>query len=176
MPENLPILAASSATWMASSRVGSSTNARTGWRAGEVELVFGDEVRGLTNDETLGHVDNICCFAAPGHVLLPATSDADDPDYPILADPLSQVRCGTHDCDLVLSSYDAFLRDEAFISAEQPQIVLRFGAMPTSKPLLLYLQRYPACPQIVIDGESLGGFQELLAADRAGRLSELLAA
>jgi glutaredoxin 3 len=31
-------------------------------------------------------------------------------------------------------------------------------------------------PQIVIDGESLGGFQELLAADRAGRLSELIGA
>ena len=31
-------------------------------------------------------------------------------------------------------------------------------------------------PQIVIDGETLGGFQELLAADRAGTLSELLAA
>ena len=31
-------------------------------------------------------------------------------------------------------------------------------------------------PQIVIDGESLGGFEQLLAADRAGRLSELLAA
>jgi glutaredoxin 3 len=31
-------------------------------------------------------------------------------------------------------------------------------------------------PQIVIDGEALGGFDELLAADRAGRLSELLAA
>ena len=31
-------------------------------------------------------------------------------------------------------------------------------------------------PQIVIDGESLGGFDQLLAADRAGRLSELLAA
>ena len=31
-------------------------------------------------------------------------------------------------------------------------------------------------PQIVIDGESIGGFQELLAADRAGRLSDLLAA
>jgi glutaredoxin 3 len=30
-------------------------------------------------------------------------------------------------------------------------------------------------PQIVIDGESIGGFQELLAADRAGRLPELLA-
>ena len=31
-------------------------------------------------------------------------------------------------------------------------------------------------PQIVIDGETLGGFQELLAADKSGRLSELLAA
>jgi glutaredoxin 3 len=31
-------------------------------------------------------------------------------------------------------------------------------------------------PQIVIDGESIGGFQELLAADRAGRLPELLTA
>jgi glutaredoxin 3 len=31
-------------------------------------------------------------------------------------------------------------------------------------------------PQIVIDGESIGGFQELLGADRAGKLSEMLAA
>ena len=31
-------------------------------------------------------------------------------------------------------------------------------------------------PQILIGGEPIGGFTELLAADRAGRLSELLAA
>lgn len=31
-------------------------------------------------------------------------------------------------------------------------------------------------PQIVIGGETLGGFDELLAADRAGRLKELSAA
>ena len=31
-------------------------------------------------------------------------------------------------------------------------------------------------PQIVIDGETLGGFHELLAADRSGKLPELLAA
>jgi glutaredoxin 3 len=31
-------------------------------------------------------------------------------------------------------------------------------------------------PQIVIAGETLGGFDELLAADRAGRLKELTAA
>jgi glutaredoxin 3 len=31
-------------------------------------------------------------------------------------------------------------------------------------------------PQIVIDGQSIGGFRELLEADRQGRLTELLAA
>ncbi len=31
-------------------------------------------------------------------------------------------------------------------------------------------------PQIVIGDQSIGGFDQLLAADRAGRLSELLAA
>jgi len=31
-------------------------------------------------------------------------------------------------------------------------------------------------PQIVIDGEPVGGFTELMAADRAGRLTQLLAA
>ena len=31
-------------------------------------------------------------------------------------------------------------------------------------------------PQIVIDGASIGGFDQLLAADRSGRLPELLAA
>ena len=31
-------------------------------------------------------------------------------------------------------------------------------------------------PPIVIDGESIGGFDQLLSADRAGRLTELLAA
>jgi glutaredoxin 3 len=30
-------------------------------------------------------------------------------------------------------------------------------------------------PQILIDGESIGGFNELLAADRAGRLRAMLA-
>ena len=31
-------------------------------------------------------------------------------------------------------------------------------------------------PQIVIDGETIGGFRELQAADRDGRLAELVAA
>jgi 2-succinyl-5-enolpyruvyl-6-hydroxy-3-cyclohexene-1-carboxylate synthase len=70
--------------------------------------------------------------------------------YPILADPLSGLRAGRHDRSLVLTTYDAFLRDEHFITCLVPEVVIRFGAMPTSKPVLQYLQRYPAVEQILV--------------------------
>jgi 2-succinyl-5-enolpyruvyl-6-hydroxy-3-cyclohexene-1-carboxylate synthase len=73
--------------------------------------------------------------------------------YPILADPLAGLRGAGGEDDLALASYDAFLRDERFVSAAAPEVILRFGAMPISKPLSLYLQRFPACPQIVVAGE-----------------------
>jgi len=72
--------------------------------------------------------------------------------YPILADPLSQMRSGKHDQSHILTSYDAFLRIDAFTEQMQPEIVLRFGAMPTAKPVLTYLKRYSTCPLVVIDG------------------------
>lgn len=36
---------------------------------------------GVWQDETDGHVDNICCFSAPGEVLLAWTDDTADPQY-----------------------------------------------------------------------------------------------
>src|SRR6266567_2055506 len=78
--------------------------------------------------------------------------------YPILADPLSQLRCGTYNRSLILTSYDAFLRIDSFIEGAQPELLIRFGAMPTSKPLLLYLKRYASSPLVVIDGNS--GWEE----------------
>jgi 2-succinyl-5-enolpyruvyl-6-hydroxy-3-cyclohexene-1-carboxylate synthase len=58
----------------------------------------------------------------------------------------------------VLTSYDAFLRIDAFVERMEPEVVLRFGPMPTAKPLLLYLKHYAHCPQIVIDAQ--GGWDE----------------
>jgi len=78
--------------------------------------------------------------------------------YPILADPLSQLRCGVHDRSMVLTSYDSFLRIDSFVESAQPELILRFGAIPTSKSLLLYLKRYACCPLGVIDGN--GGWEE----------------
>lgn len=85
--------------------------------------------------------------------------------YPILADPLSGLRNGPHDRALVLDCYDAFLRDATWAEQFAPQVVLRFGAMPVSKPLLLYLQRHSSSRLLVVDGD--GGWNEptLLASD-----------
>jgi 2-succinyl-5-enolpyruvyl-6-hydroxy-3-cyclohexene-1-carboxylate synthase len=85
--------------------------------------------------------------------------------YPILADPLSGVRCGSHDRSQVLDAYDAFLRDEGCVEDLAPEVVLRFGAMPTSKPMLQFLQRHAGAHLIAVDGGD--GWQEptLLASE-----------
>jgi 2-succinyl-5-enolpyruvyl-6-hydroxy-3-cyclohexene-1-carboxylate synthase len=70
--------------------------------------------------------------------------------FPILADPLSQVRCGAHDRTLVIDSYDAFLRSEKVGQALEPKLLLRFGATPTSKPLQNYIAQYPQARQILV--------------------------
>ncbi|MBN9392702.1 MAG: 2-succinyl-5-enolpyruvyl-6-hydroxy-3-cyclohexene-1-carboxylic-acid synthase [Chloroflexi bacterium] len=74
--------------------------------------------------------------------------------YPVLADPLSGLRAGPHDQDYFIPNYDAFLRDTRFTTGAEfePEVVIRFGAMPTAKPLLLFLNRFPDLPQYVVDG------------------------
>ncbi len=87
--------------------------------------------------------------------------------WPVLADPLSQLRCGPHDNSQIIANYDAFLRDQHFTEGDEfrPEMVLRFGAMPTAKPLLLFLKRFPNIPQIVVDGGD-GWHEPTLLAER----------
>ncbi len=70
--------------------------------------------------------------------------------FPILAEPTSQLRCGPHDRSHVISTYDHLLREAAFRDAAKPDLVLRFGEMPTSKPLRSWLAESGA-DQIVVD-------------------------
>jgi 2-succinyl-5-enolpyruvyl-6-hydroxy-3-cyclohexene-1-carboxylate synthase len=77
--------------------------------------------------------------------------------FPILAEPTSQLRLGPHDRSLVVSTYDQLLRDEHFARSVVPELVLRFGEMPTSKPLRAWLEAGGA-DQIVIDPS--GGWNE----------------
>jgi len=77
--------------------------------------------------------------------------------YPILADGLSGMRCGQHDRSLVIDAYDAFLRDPSTGERLEPDLVLRVGALPTSKSLQQYLQRSSSARHIVVDP---GGWRE----------------
>ncbi|HEY0995270.1 MAG TPA: 2-succinyl-5-enolpyruvyl-6-hydroxy-3-cyclohexene-1-carboxylic-acid synthase [Gemmatimonadaceae bacterium] len=70
---------------------------------------------------------------------------------PLLADPLSQLRWGTHEREAIIDAYDPALRDGATVDALAPDLVLRIGALPTSKPLLQYLQRHAGARHVVVD-------------------------
>ncbi len=71
-------------------------------------------------------------------------------DWPLLAEPLSQLRCGMHDRERLVDAHDAVLRCESFADENAPRVVLRFGDMPTSKAVRLFLERHPEILQIAI--------------------------
>ena len=75
-----------------------------------------------------------------------------DPGGPALAG-----RLGPHDGSHVIAAGDLITRPGRWIDAHRPEIVLRFGAMPTSKPILEMLRAVrPAL--LVVDGA--GGWRE----------------
>jgi agmatine deiminase len=51
--------------------------------------------RGVYNDETDGHVDNLACFAAPGVVLLSYCEDESDPQHAISRDAQRRLEAAT---------------------------------------------------------------------------------
>jgi 2-succinyl-5-enolpyruvyl-6-hydroxy-3-cyclohexene-1-carboxylate synthase len=69
--------------------------------------------------------------------------------YPILAEPTSQLRRGPHDRSLVVTAYDAIARERS--AALEPELVVRFGDLPTSKPLREWLAAIEALDQVVVD-------------------------
>ena len=84
---------------------------------------------------------------------------------PLLADPLSGARRGA-----AIAHYDAYLRDAAIADRLRPDLVVRAGDLPTSKPLRQWLAGLaPEVPQIALDPEN--AWQ-----DPAAAVSELLPA
>jgi 2-succinyl-5-enolpyruvyl-6-hydroxy-3-cyclohexene-1-carboxylate synthase len=114
-------------------------------------------------DEVAGHIgDAIAGVIIAGRQLDPELREplvhlARASGFPILADPTSQLRCGPHDRSHVVAAYDLLLREEHFARAVVPELVLRFGEMPTSKPLRAWLAASGA-DEIVVD--PYGGWNE----------------
>ena len=69
--------------------------------------------------------------------------------YPIVAEPTSQLRRGPHDRSLVVTTYDSIVREQP--TELEPELVVRFGDLPTSKPLRQWLAAIEDLDQIVID-------------------------
>ncbi|MEA3045847.1 MAG: 2-succinyl-5-enolpyruvyl-6-hydroxy-3-cyclohexene-carboxylate synthase [Sphingomonadales bacterium] len=67
--------------------------------------------------------------------------------YPILAEPTSQLRCGRHSREAVVTAYDAIARIQP--SQLAPELVIRAGEMPTSKALRQWLAELE-CDQVVL--------------------------
>lgn len=79
-------------------------------------------------------------------------------NFPILADPLSQLRSGNHSHECVIDAYDTFLRNEDAKEFLAPELVIRFGAMPVSKALTIFLKENQQAIQVVVDGG--GGWRD----------------
>lgn len=73
--------------------------------------------------------------------------------WPVLVDPLSNLRTSVPaDCmDLCIDQYDAILKNETFKKVAVPNVVIRFGAQPVSKPLMLFLKSCKPEVFIVVD-------------------------
>lgn len=79
-------------------------------------------------------------------------------NFPIITDPLSQLRSGIHQQDLIIDTYDAFLRNENTRQLLKSDLIIRFGSMPVSKMLTFYLKENHQARQLVIDGA--GGWRD----------------
>lgn len=72
-------------------------------------------------------------------------------NIPILADPLSQLRAGSHNKATIIESYDAIFRSKQMRANLKPDYIIRFGAMPVSKAYLFYVEEHQDVPQFVIE-------------------------
>ena len=83
-----------------------------------------------------------------GHAV---ASFAERAGYPLFADPLSDARHG----DAAIARYDLLLRSEQLTQRLRPEVVIRVGDLPTSKPLRQWLANLDGVEQIAIDPESV---------------------
>jgi 2-succinyl-5-enolpyruvyl-6-hydroxy-3-cyclohexene-1-carboxylate synthase len=94
--------------------------------------------------------------------------------WPLLADPLSGARRG----GAAIAHYDVLLRESLFADGHLPDLVLRVGDLPVSKPLRTWLASLGDTPQVALDPE--GSWQDpasvlsdSLAVEPAAALSQL---
>ncbi|MFC4387183.1 2-succinyl-5-enolpyruvyl-6-hydroxy-3-cyclohexene-1-carboxylic-acid synthase [Gracilibacillus marinus] len=82
---------------------------------------------------------------------------------PIFADPISGLRNGSHSKSHIIETYDAILKSNHVRTNMSVDFIIRVGAMPISKPYLLWIQQQSNVKHIVID--QVGGYSEPVNVD-----------
>ncbi len=116
-------------------RAGARTNPPTEAEVERLEACVHESARGVvcagTLDATPEGAAAIARFAARA-------------GWPVLADPLSQLRCGAHvEGAPIVSTSELLLRSARFGEAAAPDVVLRLGGAPVSKAQKLWLAAHP---------------------------------
>ncbi len=88
--------------------------------------------------------------------------------YPVLADGLSQLRCGPYNYPGLCVHASTLLRSPAFIRAIAPDLILRFGRQPTTHIMNNYLDYHDKAIQVLINAtgdcdDATGTLDEVIA-------------
>jgi agmatine deiminase len=110
--------------------------------------------RGVYNDETDGHVDNLACFVAPGVVLLTWTDDEDDPQRAISHDALRRLTRATDARGRTLEVIRIPSPGPLTISEEEASALRTVAGtrrrLPGERMAASYVNFYPARDRIVM--------------------------
>jgi 2-succinyl-5-enolpyruvyl-6-hydroxy-3-cyclohexene-1-carboxylate synthase len=102
----------------------------------------------------------IVCGPQDDPALAPAVAAfATASSTPVLADPLSGLRYGPHDRTAILAGGD-LLAAGGFLDTHPPEVILRIGGLPTSKPLWSWMEAHADVDQILVD---VAGWRDPLA-------------
>ena len=134
--------------WFTAGRSGTSVRDRRGSRLIPSPAIVA-EIASLIRDEPRGII--VCGPGGSSDLPTAVTALGRASGYPILADPLSGVRFGPHDRTNLIDAYDPFLRDRGIADRLAPDLVLRVGAAPTSKPVQQFLLAQPGKAHVAID-------------------------
>lgn len=112
------------------------------------KVPYGDDIQRLAARMAETPRGVIVCGPTTAEIAEPAAALAEQAGWPLLAEPASGLRCGAHDLSHVVAHYDVLLRDEPFAARHRPDLIVRVGDAPTSKPLRTWMA---GSDQVVID-------------------------
>lgn len=111
---------------------------------------------GIYNDETNEHIDNICAFVKPGHVVLAWTDNKDDPQYDMCLQCLSYLQEQTDALGNLIQVHKLPLPEPVYITDKECEGLDNMNFIPTRIPnerlAASYVNFYIANDAVIMPG------------------------